>query len=167
MAKKVDWIIHGVCDGQRVNFHTHGMERYNHMDFQMVLPYPHQELCRIINTMGLRVQEGERFKDGDLTAVRFLRRQAKAERLVAAVNVFLDLLINPSHTGKFYFARFVLTDEHTDGNDLLLVLLRLIFALVKQTQLTASLDNLCADPAFPQIFEISGRAFFRPREIQL
>ena len=70
MAKKVDWIIHGVCDGQRVNFHTHGMERYNHMDFQMVLPYPHQELCRIINTMGLRVQEGERFKDGDLVETR-------------------------------------------------------------------------------------------------
>ena len=68
MPKKVDWIIHGVCDGHRVNFHTHGMERYNHMDFQMVLPYPHQELCRIINTMGLRVQAGERFKDGDLVA---------------------------------------------------------------------------------------------------
>ena len=116
-----------------------------------------------------RVREcvDRRFKDGDLTAVRFLRRQAKAERLVAAVNVFLDLLVNPSHTGKFYFARFVLADEHTDGNDLLLVLLRLIFALVKQTQLTASLDNLCADPAFPQIFEISGRALLRPREIQL
>ena len=115
-----------------------------------------------------RVREcvDRRFKDGDLTAVRFLRRQAKAERLVAAVNVFLDLLVNPSHTGKFYFARFVFTDEHTDGNDLL-VLLRLIFALVKQTQLTAPLDNLCADPAFSQIFEISGRALLRPREIQL
>jgi len=66
MPKKVDWIIHGVCDGQFVNFHTHGMEKYGHMDFQMVLPYPHKELCRIINTFGLKVQDGERFKDGDL-----------------------------------------------------------------------------------------------------
>jgi len=68
MAPKVDWIIHGVCAGRCVNFHTHGMHRYNHMDFQMVLPYPHKELCRIINTLGLRVQAGERYKDGDLVA---------------------------------------------------------------------------------------------------
>lgn len=66
MPKTVDWIIHGVCDGQFINFHTHGIERYSHMDFQMVLPYPQKEVCRILNTLGLRVQAGERFKNGDL-----------------------------------------------------------------------------------------------------
>lgn len=66
MPKTVDWIIHGVCDGRFINFHTHGMERYSHMDFQMVLPYPQKEVCRILNTLGLRVQAGERFKNGDL-----------------------------------------------------------------------------------------------------
>lgn len=66
MPMKVDWIIHGVCDGQFINFHTHGMEQYSHMDFQVVLPYPQNEVCRILNTLGLRVQAGERFKNGDL-----------------------------------------------------------------------------------------------------
>ena len=50
------------------NFHTHGMEKYSHLDFQMTLAYPPQELCRILNTMGLRVQTGERFKNGDMVS---------------------------------------------------------------------------------------------------
>ena len=65
MSEKPDWIIHGVCDGQHVNFHTHGMEKYGHMDFQIVLPYPHQELCRILNTLGFQVREGHAFKAGE------------------------------------------------------------------------------------------------------
>lgn len=80
MNRKVDWIIHcganGVCDEcgspemgflqYACNAHTHGMERYGHMDFQMVLYLPHQEIMRILNTLGLRVQAGERFHAGDL-----------------------------------------------------------------------------------------------------
>ena len=80
MGSKIDWIIHcvvnGVCDAcgniensfipYACNAHTHGMKRYNHPDFQLVLDYPHQEIARILNTMGLRVQSGERFKAGDL-----------------------------------------------------------------------------------------------------
>ena len=65
MEKKPDWIIHGVCDGQRVNFHTHGMGRYGHKDLQIVLPYPHQELCRILNTLGSQVRDGKVFTDGE------------------------------------------------------------------------------------------------------
>lgn len=82
MNRKVDWIIHcganGVCDEcgspemgflqYACNAHTHGMERYGHMDFQMVLYLPHQEIMRILNTLGLRVQAGERFHAGDLVA---------------------------------------------------------------------------------------------------
>lgn len=80
MKPNIDWVIHGcgngvVCeiDGKTengfmpgtCNFHTHGMERYNHQDFQMTIAYPHKEICRILNTLGLRVQAGEHFKDGD------------------------------------------------------------------------------------------------------
>ena len=65
MEKKPDWIIHGVCDGQRVNFHTPGMDRYGHKDFQIVLPYPHQELCRILNTLGFQVRDGKVFSNGE------------------------------------------------------------------------------------------------------
>lgn len=68
MVPYIDWIIHCVTNGvsDACNAHTHGMNRYNHLDFQMVLNYPHQEIARILNTMGLRVQSGERFKAGDI-----------------------------------------------------------------------------------------------------
>ena len=83
MVKKVDWIIHAVMNGlpchrcgkaptellpNCCNCHTHGMEKYGHLDFQLVLNYPAHEIARILNTLGLRVQEGERFKNGDLVA---------------------------------------------------------------------------------------------------
>lgn len=79
MRAKIDWIIHccanGACDAcgkvedsyiqYACNAHTHGMERYGHPDFQLVLQLPVEEIGRILNWMGLRVQAGERFKDGD------------------------------------------------------------------------------------------------------
>ena len=82
MSKQIDWMIHycanGVCDEcgkaeegfipYACNAHTHGMEKYGHMDFQMVLHLPLQEVGRILNTLGLRVQTGERFKAGDLVS---------------------------------------------------------------------------------------------------
>lgn len=82
MQKEVDWIIHlvanGVCDecGRMemgflpylCNAHTHGMEKYGHMDFQMVLRTSEDEIARILNTLGLRVQAGERFHAGDFVS---------------------------------------------------------------------------------------------------
>ena len=77
MKSRIDWIIHGCANGVvceyfgetengflpgTCNFHTHGMEKYSHLDFQMTLAYPPQELCRafqkrrygIRNLRGLR-----------------------------------------------------------------------------------------------------------------
>lgn len=76
----IDWIIHLCANGVpcakcgkvetgflpgTCNAHTHGMERYQHLDFQVVLALPPQEIGRILNTLGLRVQNGERFHAGD------------------------------------------------------------------------------------------------------
>lgn len=81
MKNKIDWIIHlcangAVCEtcGEvengylpfACNAHTHGMEKYNHIDFQMVLRTSNEEIMRILNTFGLKVKAGERFKNGDL-----------------------------------------------------------------------------------------------------
>lgn len=78
---KVDWIVHLVRNGVKCdccgevengfvqyacNGHTHGMERYGHPDFQLVLNLPDEEIARILNTFGLRVQAGGRFNNGDL-----------------------------------------------------------------------------------------------------
>ena len=81
MSKQfMDWVIHLVSNGAECcecgeketsffpyacNAHTHGMDRYNHLDFQLVLKYPKEEVMRILNTLGLRVKAGERFQAGD------------------------------------------------------------------------------------------------------
>ena len=80
MKQKVDWIIHAVSNcfcpecGRTensfipgaCNFHTHGLEKYGHPDLQIVITYPPQEIARILNTIGLRIQAGEHFAAGDL-----------------------------------------------------------------------------------------------------
>ena len=82
MNTKIDWVIHccanGICDacGKKetgflpylCNAHTHGMEKYGNMDFQLVLFLPYEEIGRILNTLGLRVQAGERFRTGDFVS---------------------------------------------------------------------------------------------------
>lgn len=82
MKRRIDWVIHlvanGACDAcGRVergflpylcNAHTHGMEQYGHLDFQLVLMLPSEEIGRILNTLGLRVQSGERFHVGDMVS---------------------------------------------------------------------------------------------------
>lgn len=80
---KIDWIIHCCTNGaiccdcgtvetgfipNTCNAHTHGMEKYHHMDFQMALFLPLEEIGRILNTLGLRVQTGERFQSGDMVS---------------------------------------------------------------------------------------------------
>ena len=66
MDTKVDWIIHYVFDDPGpypylCNAHTHGnsingMEKYHHLDFQMVLNLPQEHICYLLNTLGRRVQ---------------------------------------------------------------------------------------------------------------
>lgn len=83
MEKKINWDIHLVTNGVECdkcgrieegfreftcNAHTHGMANYGHMDFQLVLKLPTREICRILNTLGHRVQAGERFKAGDMVS---------------------------------------------------------------------------------------------------
>ena len=69
----MDWIIHYIIDQPApypylCNAHTHGMEHYHHMDFQIVLNLPNDHICYILNTLGHRVQNGEIFNDGDFVS---------------------------------------------------------------------------------------------------
>lgn len=85
--KNIDWIIHLVANGVECdtcsktehrfldyacNAHTHGLDRYDHLDFQLVLQLPQADIGYILNTLGLRVQASERFKAGDLVNGIFL-----------------------------------------------------------------------------------------------
>ena len=79
----IDWVIHLVANGAcceqcgemetgfkeyLCNAHTHGMARYDHPDFQMVLAAEPNEIGRILNSFGLMVQNGYKFKDGEYVA---------------------------------------------------------------------------------------------------
>ena len=69
----MDWIIHYIIDQPApypylCNAHTHGMEYYHHMDFQIVLNLPNDHICYILNTLGHRVRNGEIFNDGDFVS---------------------------------------------------------------------------------------------------
>lgn len=81
MSSNIDWIIHycaNICDDcgeletgylpYACNAHTHGMGKYGHKDFQIVLALPVTEACRVLNSLGCRVQAGEQFKTGDYIA---------------------------------------------------------------------------------------------------
>ena len=78
---EIDWIIHFIGNGvfcpdcgkietgfpQYIcNAHTHGMEKYGHPDFQVVIHMSTQNIGYVLNLLGLRVQAGERFHAGDL-----------------------------------------------------------------------------------------------------
>lgn len=59
------WIIHRVHDGKHkiypknfCNIHSHGMEVYNHKNFQVVLDVGDEIACYIINSLCERVREG-------------------------------------------------------------------------------------------------------------
>lgn len=81
MEKKIDWIIALECNGCKCdmcgeieynfvdgfcNAHTYGMFKYGHPEFQLVLHMDHKMILYTLNMLGLRVQAGEIFKDGDI-----------------------------------------------------------------------------------------------------
>ena len=44
------------------------MKKYRPADFHMVLNLPQEHICYLLNTMGMRVQGGETFHDGDMVS---------------------------------------------------------------------------------------------------
>ena len=73
---KLDWIIEIIGNGvvcaksgkvedsfpeYICNAHTHGMNKYDHPDFQLVLHISDEDIGYILNSLGLRVRSGEQF----------------------------------------------------------------------------------------------------------
>lgn len=105
---KIDWIIHCCRNGvacaecgdiesgfieNTCNAHTHGMQRYGHMDFQMVIQYSDDNICRILNTFGLWVQEGKKFKDGDVVSGIFEDCDVKLKEFLESDRKVLRIII--------------------------------------------------------------------------
>ena len=133
-TQKPNWVIHGIKNGLRcdisgeviqdmipyaADFHTHGMEQYNHPDFQLVLDYDEVTACYILNTLGERVRAGERFKAGDYVKnifedcdVRLDAREAHGCNILRVIipdsnNIFPD----EDGCDMFYWVQLLDTDD--------------------------------------------------------
>ena len=109
---EIDWIIHCcrngvVCDEcgdvengfveNSCNAHTHGMNRYQHPDFQLVLALPTEEICRILNTFGLWVQQGRRFSHGELVSGIYEDCDVRLEAFTETGRTLLRVVIPDKH----------------------------------------------------------------------
>ena len=109
---EINWIIHCcrngvVCDECGdvengflecvCNAHTHGMGQYGHMDFQMVVQYSDESICRILNTFGLWVQQGRKFNDGDVVSGVFEDCTVRLEEFDECDRKVLRIIIPDKH----------------------------------------------------------------------
>jgi hypothetical protein len=62
MLEKYGWYVHYVFSEKMVNVHTHGLEKYHHLDFQVVLPLQQNTVHGILTTLVSRVKRGESFR---------------------------------------------------------------------------------------------------------
>lgn len=109
---EIDWIIHIVANGMRCqdcgkienpfpqyicNAHTHGMAKYGHQDFQLVIHMPPQDMGYVLNTLGLRVQAGERYQSGDLVEGIFEDCSIRLDEVEECGRKVLRVIIPDSH----------------------------------------------------------------------
>jgi hypothetical protein len=95
--KEFDWDIHFITDsygiGGTVNRHTHGMKKYKHLNFQVVLNLQPEEIGRLLNIMGTRVKNGEKFNAGDMVDGLYLNIAVRLDLYIEAKREVLRLII--------------------------------------------------------------------------
>lgn len=113
MNKPVDWVIlleangcecvecgkvennfiHGYCNAQ-----THGMYKYGHPEFQLVLQMKPEMIMYTLNRLGLMVQSGRRFKNGDIVDDLFEGYSALLTEFEENGRIMLRVMIpDPNH----------------------------------------------------------------------
>jgi len=76
------------------------MEEYGHMDFQLVLKAHPAEIGRILNTFGLWVQSGRRFKAGDMVSGIFQDCNVRLDEFEETGRTVLRIII-PDDENRF------------------------------------------------------------------
>lgn len=61
--KKFDWEIHNVVDNP-ISFHTHGLDKYDSLEIEIVLPLHLKEGASFCNCIGAAIAEGLKIEDG-------------------------------------------------------------------------------------------------------
>ena len=105
---KPDWIIHMVANGVACeecgemeepfpdyicNAHTHGMEKYGHLDFQMVLRLSPQMIGYTLNSLGDMVRSGRHFKAGDTVEELFENYKVRLDAFQECGRTVLRVII--------------------------------------------------------------------------
>ena len=69
---KFGFYVHYLCDDRDsptgYNAHTHGMEAFGNLDFQLVIPLPAATARSVISNIAERVMNGEKFSSGQLVS---------------------------------------------------------------------------------------------------
>ena len=112
---EIDWIIHMIGNGVYCaecgkvensfpeyicNAHTHGMAKYHHPDFQMVIHTKPELMGYVLNEFGIRVQSGQQFKAGDLVEGIFLDCQVRLDEFEECGRKVLRVII-PDGKNRF------------------------------------------------------------------
>lgn len=112
VKNQVDWFIHvcrnGPCEcgcgcvetgfvPDMCNAHTHGMENYGHLDFQMVLRYPDDDISTILNGLCFRVQNGEKLHAGQMVKGIFSDCDVRLDKYEETGRTVLRLIIPDGH----------------------------------------------------------------------
>ena len=111
--KKPNWIIHSILNGTpcsccgKIEYpfidgigdsHTHGMNKYGHPEFQMVLSdvygnYPPEVIAYVLNTLGQSVRNGARYHPGSFVQGIFLDCPIRLDKRVEGGEELLRVVI--------------------------------------------------------------------------
>lgn len=74
MSKAPDWMIHYVFPEENdpdflIDCHTHGLEKYGHLELGIVIALGEQVSCMMLNSLGERIRNGEKFEEGIRTDI--------------------------------------------------------------------------------------------------
>ncbi len=71
-VEKHGWFVHFIGDDDAcpmgVNFHTHGLDKYDHLDLQIVVPVSDKVAMGIFHNIVNRIKDGESFNHGDIVS---------------------------------------------------------------------------------------------------
>lgn len=94
-GRKENKFIDGFCNAK-----TEGMYKYNHPEFQLVICMEYKMILYTLNNLGLMVQSGRKFKDGDLVDELFEGYQVQLKEVKEDGEQLLRILI-PDANHKF------------------------------------------------------------------
>lgn len=100
-----NWKIHCVA-GEKllpgmVDAHTHGLNKYNHLELQFVLAYPTKYIGAILNEIGKKISKGKKLKEGELIRVSVLSCDLKVVKTTDAFDEPIFRIIIPDEKYKW------------------------------------------------------------------